>query len=65
MNRGRKLSVGHRGSTNGDHQLDALAEGPEDEHDSDSETDTLSTTPRVKNLIFNSATIDLIFSRES
>ncbi|KAL0849268.1 hypothetical protein ABMA28_013597 [Loxostege sticticalis] len=48
LNRGRKLSVGHRGSTNGDHQLDALAEGPEDEHDSDSETDTLSTTPRER-----------------
>ncbi|XP_063838670.1 chitin synthase chs-2 isoform X3 [Ostrinia nubilalis] len=48
LNRGRKLSVGHRGSTNGDHQLDALAEGPEDEHDSDSETDTLSTSPRER-----------------
>ncbi|XP_053606189.1 chitin synthase chs-2 isoform X2 [Plodia interpunctella] len=48
LNRGRKLSVGHRGSTNGDHGLDALAEGPEEEHGSDSETDTLSTSPRER-----------------
>ncbi|XP_059060464.1 chitin synthase chs-2 isoform X2 [Achroia grisella] len=48
LNRGRKLSVGHRGSTNGDHQLDALAEGPEEDHNSDSETDTLSTVPRER-----------------
>nr|AOE23678.1 chitin synthase A [Phthorimaea operculella] len=47
MSRSRKLSIGHRGSTNGDHGLDALAEGPED-HDSDSETDTLSTSPRER-----------------
>lgn len=47
LNRGRKLSVGHRGSTSGDHQLDALAEGPEDDDDSNSETDTMSTSPRV------------------
>ncbi|RVE50442.1 hypothetical protein evm_004867 [Chilo suppressalis] len=46
LNRGRKLSVGHRGSTNGDHALNPLTEGPEDENDSDSETDTLSTSPR-------------------
>nr|ACA50098.1 chitin synthase 1 [Ectropis obliqua] len=45
--RSRKLSVGHRGSTNGDHQLDALAEAPEDD-DSNSDTDTLSTSPREK-----------------
>uniref|UniRef100_A0A2A4K4Z2 chitin synthase n=1 Tax=Heliothis virescens TaxID=7102 RepID=A0A2A4K4Z2_HELVI len=48
MSRGRKLSVGPRGSTNGEHGLDALAEGPEEENDSDSETDTLSTVPREK-----------------
>ncbi|KAJ2953678.1 hypothetical protein O0L34_g1295 [Tuta absoluta] len=47
ISRSRKLSVGHRGSTNGDHGLDALAEGPED-HGSDSETDTLSTSPRER-----------------
>lgn len=47
LSRSRKLSVGLRGSTSGDHQLDALAEGPED-NDSDSETDTLSTAPRVR-----------------
>lgn len=47
MSRGRKLSVGPRGSNAGDHGLDALAEGPEEDDDSDSETDTLSTTPRV------------------
>ncbi|XP_061707237.1 chitin synthase chs-2 isoform X3 [Cydia pomonella] len=46
LSRGRKLSIGHRGSTNGDHGLDALAEDPEDEHNSDSDTDTLSTVPR-------------------
>ncbi|XP_049868777.1 chitin synthase chs-2 isoform X2 [Pectinophora gossypiella] len=46
LHRGRKLSVGHRGSANGDH-LDALAEGPED-NSSDSETDTLSTSPRER-----------------
>lgn len=46
VSRGRKLSVGLRGSTNGDH-LDALAEGPEGDNSSDSETDTLSTSPRV------------------
>lgn len=50
MSRGRKLSVGHRGSTNGDH-LDALAEGPENDSGSDSETDTLSTSPRVRLII--------------
>lgn len=48
LSRGRKLSVGPRGSTSGDHGLDALAEGPEEDHDSDSETDTLSTSPRVR-----------------
>ncbi|KOB69511.1 Chitin synthase [Operophtera brumata] len=48
LNRGRKLSVGHRGSTSGDHALDALAEGPEDDDDSNSETDTLSTSPRER-----------------
>nr|QHN12653.3 chitin synthase A [Chilo partellus] len=48
LNRGRKLSVGHRGSTNGDHGLNPLTEGPEDENDSDSETDTLSTSPRER-----------------
>ncbi|GBP49018.1 Chitin synthase chs-2 [Eumeta japonica] len=44
--RSRKLSVGHRGSTHGDHQLDALNEHPEEDENSDSETDTLSTAPR-------------------
>ncbi|PZC82421.1 hypothetical protein B5X24_HaOG210462 [Helicoverpa armigera] len=48
MSRGRKLSVGPRGSTTGDHGLDALDERPEEENDSDSETDTLSTVPREK-----------------
>lgn len=48
LNRGRKLSVGHRGSTNGDHGLDALAEGPEDDDDANSDTDTMSTSPRVR-----------------
>ncbi|XP_026324913.1 chitin synthase chs-2 isoform X3 [Hyposmocoma kahamanoa] len=47
VSRGRKLSVGLRGSTNGDH-LDALAEGPEGDNSSDSETDTLSTSPRER-----------------
>ncbi|XP_063358382.1 chitin synthase chs-2 isoform X1 [Cydia amplana] len=46
LSRGRKLSIGHRGSTSGDHGLDALAEDPEDEHNLDSDTDTLSTVPR-------------------
>nr|NP_001296068.1 uncharacterized LOC105380296 [Plutella xylostella]API61825.1 chitin synthase 1 [Plutella xylostella]API61826.1 chitin synthase 1 [Plutella xylostella]BAF47974.1 chitin synthase 1 [Plutella xylostella] len=45
LHRGRKLSIGHRGSTNGDHGLDALAEDNED-HNLDSDTDTLSTAPR-------------------
>lgn len=45
LSRGRKLSV--RGSTAGDHQLNALAEDPEDDRNSDSETETLSTSPRV------------------
>ncbi|XP_046961036.1 chitin synthase chs-2 isoform X1 [Vanessa cardui] len=44
--RGRKLSIGMRGSTNGD-PLVTVAEG-EEEHDSDSETDTMSTVPREK-----------------
>ncbi|XP_050362352.1 chitin synthase chs-2 isoform X3 [Nymphalis io] len=44
--RGRKLSIGMRGSTNGD-PLVTVAEGEED-HDSDSETDTMSTVPREK-----------------
>ncbi|XP_073941849.1 hyaluronan synthase-like protein kkv isoform X5 [Choristoneura fumiferana] len=44
LSRGRKLSI--RGSTTGDHQLNALAEDPEDERSSDSETETLSTSPR-------------------
>lgn len=48
LSRGRKLSLGPRGSTSGDHQLDALAEGPEEDQGSDSDTDTLSTTPREK-----------------
>lgn len=52
MSRGRKLSVGHRGSTNGDHQLDALAEHPENDSDSNSDADTLSTSPRVRILTF-------------
>ncbi|XP_061384873.1 chitin synthase chs-2 isoform X2 [Danaus plexippus] len=43
--RGRKLSVGPRGSTNGD-QLVTVAEGAEEEHGSDSETETISTVPR-------------------
>lgn len=43
----RKLSIGHRGSTSGDHQLDALNEDP-DENNSDSDADTMSTVPRVK-----------------
>lgn len=42
------MSLGPRGSTNGDHQLDPLTEGPEGENDSDSETETLSTEPRVR-----------------
>ncbi|XP_038211591.1 chitin synthase chs-2 isoform X1 [Zerene cesonia] len=46
QSRGRKLSVGLRGSTNGD-QLVTVAEGEED-HASDSETDTMSTVPREK-----------------
>ncbi|KAG6465776.1 hypothetical protein O3G_MSEX015383, partial [Manduca sexta] len=46
--RSRKLSLGHRGSTNGDHQLNPLAEGPEEENDSDSDTGTLSTEPRER-----------------
>ncbi|XP_041976394.1 chitin synthase chs-2 isoform X2 [Aricia agestis] len=45
--RGRKLSLGLRGSTNGD-ALNTVAEGEEDDHDSESETDTLSTSPREK-----------------
>ncbi|CAH0725885.1 unnamed protein product, partial [Brenthis ino] len=45
--RGRKLSIGMRGSTNGDH-LGPVAEGEEEDHDSDSETDTMSSTPREK-----------------
>lgn len=44
--RGRKLSIGMRGSTNGD-ALGPVAEGEEEDHDSDSETDTMSSTPRV------------------
>nr|AAL38051.2 chitin synthase [Manduca sexta] len=46
--RSRKLSLGHRGSTNGDHQLNPLAEGPEEENDSDSDTGTSSTEPRER-----------------
>ncbi|XP_045459045.1 chitin synthase chs-2 isoform X1 [Melitaea cinxia] len=46
QSRGRKLSIGLRGSTNGD-GLITVAEG-EEEHDSDSETDTMSTVPREK-----------------
>ncbi|XP_047516301.1 chitin synthase chs-2 isoform X2 [Pieris napi] len=45
--RSRKLSVGLRGSTNGD-GLVTVSEREEDEHDSDSETDTMSTVPREK-----------------
>lgn len=48
LSRSRKLSLGPRGSTNGDHQLDALNEDPEEENDSDSDTGTLSTEPRVR-----------------
>lgn len=48
QSRGRKLSIGLRGSTNGD-GLITVAEG-EEEHDSDSETDTMSTVPRVKKI---------------
>lgn len=47
QSRGRKLSIGMRGSTNGDH-LGPVAEGEEEDHDSDSETDTMSSTPRVR-----------------
>ncbi|CAH2104562.1 unnamed protein product [Euphydryas editha] len=46
QSRGRKLSIGLRGSTNGD-GLVTVAEG-EEEHGSDSETDTMSTVPREK-----------------
>ncbi|XP_028030342.1 chitin synthase chs-2 isoform X1 [Bombyx mandarina] len=48
LSRSRKLSLGPRGSTNGDHQLDALNEDPEEENDSDSDTGTLSTEPRER-----------------
>lgn len=48
LNRGRKLSVGPRGSNAGDHQLDPLAEGPEEDNDLTSEADTMSTAPRVR-----------------
>ncbi|XP_072936717.1 chitin synthase chs-2 isoform X2 [Epargyreus clarus] len=47
QSRSRKLSVGLRGSTSGD-PLVSVAEGQEDDNESDSETDTLSTTPREK-----------------
>ncbi|XP_013168329.1 PREDICTED: uncharacterized protein LOC106118264 isoform X1 [Papilio xuthus] len=48
LNRGRKLSVGPRGSNAGDHQLDPLAEGPEEDNDLASEADTMSTAPRER-----------------
>ncbi|XP_013133729.1 PREDICTED: uncharacterized protein LOC106099671 isoform X4 [Papilio polytes] len=48
LNRGRKLSVGPRGSNAGDHQLDPLAEGPEEDNDLTSEADTMSTAPRER-----------------
>ncbi|XP_045535412.1 chitin synthase chs-2 isoform X1 [Papilio machaon] len=48
LNRGRKLSVGPRGSNAGDHQLDPLAEGPEEDNDLSSEADTMSTAPRER-----------------
>lgn len=44
--RGRKLSLGLRGSTNGD-PLVPVAEGEEEERGSDSETETMSSMPRV------------------
>lgn len=50
QSRGRKLSIGLRGSTNGD-GLITVAEG-EEEHDSDSETDTMSTVPRVRKFTY-------------
>lgn len=54
QSRGRKLSIGLRGSTNGD-GLITVAEG-EEEHDSDSETDTMSTVPRVRKFTYNRST---------
>ncbi|XP_023936674.1 chitin synthase chs-2 isoform X1 [Bicyclus anynana] len=45
--RGRKLSIGLRGSTNGD-PLVTVAEGEEEERGSDSETETMSSMPREK-----------------
>ncbi|XP_039764506.1 chitin synthase chs-2 [Pararge aegeria] len=45
--RGRKLSLGHRGSTNGD-PLVTVAEGEEEDRGSDSETETMSSMPREK-----------------
>ncbi|CAH2066872.1 unnamed protein product, partial [Iphiclides podalirius] len=48
LNRGRKLSLGPRGSNAGDHQLDALAEGPEEDNDLASDADTMSTAPRER-----------------
>ncbi|XP_068620827.1 chitin synthase chs-2 isoform X1 [Battus philenor] len=48
LNRGRKLSIGPRGSNAGDHQLDALAEGPEEDNDLSSDADTMSTAPRER-----------------
>ncbi|XP_045760492.1 chitin synthase chs-2 isoform X2 [Maniola jurtina] len=45
--RGRKLSLGMRGSTNGD-PLVTVAEGEEEDRGSDSETETMSSMPREK-----------------
>ncbi|XP_034828810.1 chitin synthase chs-2 isoform X1 [Maniola hyperantus] len=45
--RGRKHSLGLRGSTNGD-PLVTVAEGEEEERGSDSETETMSSMPREK-----------------